>query len=72
MKELSYRVNVMQIQATWERCGNLLQSTRLSLMSNPPWYVHKCRGCGAEENLRKVYPYIAYEEIGSECIAVMD
>lgn len=72
MKEFSYNVNVIQVDAQCERCGELLRPTGISLMSNPPWYVHKCKGCGSEENLRIRYPYLAYERIPDGLVAVLD
>lgn len=63
MKEFKFNVRVVQINAMCEVCGDLLKPTGVCLMSDPPWYEHKCRGCGEQETLRNSYPYLGYERI---------
>jgi hypothetical protein len=60
------RVPVRTIRVTMpcpaEGCAGEMRHTGLTLTSNPPWFVHRCPVCGHEDQLRRRYPVLEYEE----------
>lgn len=57
-------VQAYKLQVFCTSCGDKLGhmlATGMSLMSSPPWYIHKCDICGIEKKFRSIYPRIIYE-----------
>lgn len=45
-------------------CQGTMVTTGEALMSNPPWYFHKCSACNRVEKYRGVqYPSIEYQVV---------
>jgi hypothetical protein len=61
MSEKETLVRVIRIELICDNCGKAMKSTGMCLTVQPPLFPHKCSVCGNEENTRKKYPYLKYE-----------
>ncbi len=66
MKEDRKEVKTFVISAYCDKCGGEMKSAGLVLTSNPPYYIHKCEWCGAEEQSHYVYPRTVYKYVEVE------
>ena len=43
-------------------CGGEMVFTGDTILTSPPFHVHKCKECGQTELCKSVYPYLLHEE----------
>lgn len=48
------------VTAHHQDCGTPLEFTGESLLSDPPWYQHRCPKCDVIVRLRSVYPRVEF------------
>lgn len=63
MKIKKFEVKPIVIRAYCEECDELLEQSRVMLLTNPPKYKYKCPKCGKEEVSADNYPTVSYEII---------
>lgn len=57
------RVNTYFIELICDKCGEVMKSSGMTLMSNPPQYKYIC-SCGNSVTTNKHYPHLDYEYVG--------
>ena len=69
IEEVRELVRTYRVACRCPRClaGDFCVVSGTTLLSDPPWYPHRCGLCGYEGHIRgKKYPRIVYEVVGSE------
>lgn len=62
MPEMKTRVKMYSVEYVCDECRKgVMQSTGITLTSNPPQYPHRCNKCGAEQTFMECYPYTTRE-----------
>ncbi len=64
--EKKREVKVYKVDLFCDECGGEMYSQGISLMSNPPMYLHECKECGAVLSPSSLYPKIVYENKENE------
>lgn len=60
MGERRTEVVYYRVDLTCDDCGAVTEFTGITKTSNPPWYVHKCVGCGKVTDERRVSGGMAF------------
>lgn len=64
MSETKQKIETYVVNYTCDACGKgTMKSNGISLMCNPPLYVHVCTACKSEGTLRHLYPRNVYEVV---------